>query len=33
MSDQGEEGCEQLKRVKELEGGVSVYIYDGRDMG
>jgi palmitoyl-protein thioesterase len=22
MSDQGDEGCAQLKRVKELEGGV-----------
>lgn len=23
MSEQGDEGCQQLKRVKELEGGVS----------
>jgi len=29
MSEQGDEGCEQLKRVKELEGGVS----SGLDTG
>lgn len=30
MSDQGDEGCQQLKRVKELEGGVSTIM--GRDL-
>jgi len=26
MSEQGDEGCQQLKGVKELEGGVSEFI-------
>jgi len=29
MSDQGDEGCEQLKGVKELQGGVGHYILAG----